>query len=380
MFDDFIRLVRDIYQTNAFIPLHEPRFIGNEKKYLNDVIDSTFVSSVGEYVDRFETQIAQYTGAKYAIAAVNGTAALHIALLLAGVKSGEEVITQSLTFVATCNAIHYCGAEPVFVDVDRATLGLSPSALATFLHEFAEHRDGAIWNKQTGKRIAACVPMHTFGHPIDMGALLQVCDGFQIPVVEDAAEALGSLYKNQHCGSFGRLGVLSFNGNKIITTGGGGMILTNDEALAKQAKHLTTTAKQPHPWLFEHDQIGFNYRMPNLNAALGVAQLESLSGFISKKRQLAQKYRDWSQQQGWHCVNEPNNAQSNYWLNALVLENRTQRDAFLQTTNQQGVMTRPVWEPMHRLPMYQYCLRGDLSNTEWAMERVVNIPSSVTTL
>ncbi|MEQ1530169.1 MAG: LegC family aminotransferase [Methylococcales bacterium] len=377
MYKDFIRLVRDIYQTDAFIPLHEPRFIGNEKSYLNDVIDSTFVSSVGEYVDSFETQMAAYTGAKYAIAAVNGTAALHIALLLAGVKAGEEVITQSLTFVATCNAIHYCGAEPVFVDVDRSTLGLSPLSLAAFLHEVAELRDGETWNKKTGKRIAACVPMHTFGLPANMEALLQVSANYGIPVVEDAAEALGSLFKNQHCGTFGRLSVLSFNGNKIMTTGGGGMILTDDEALAKQAKHLTTTAKQPHPWIFEHDQIGFNYRMPNLNAALGVAQLESLPVFLSNKRQLAQQYASWCQTNGWHFIAEPKHAQSNYWLNALVLENQSQRDEFLHVTNQQGVMTRPVWEPMHHLSMYKHCFRSDLVNTEWAAERIVNIPSSV---
>jgi len=377
MYKDFIRFVRDIYQTDDFIPLHAPLFAGNEKAYLNQVIDSTYVSSVGEFVDRFERQIAAFTGVNHAIATVNGTAALHVALLLAGVKAGEEVITQSLTFVATCNAIQYCGAEPVFIDVDRASLGLSPLALATFLHEYAEVRDGLTWNKKTGKRIAACLPMHTFGHPVDMVKLIQVCEQYQIPVVEDAAEALGSLQKKKHCGSYGRLGVLSFNGNKIITTGGGGMILTDDPELAKQAKHLTTTAKLPHPWLFDHDQVGFNYRMPNLNAALGVAQLENLPSFVSKKRQLAHRYIDWCQHNDWHCITEPKKTISNYWLNAVVMDNDFSRDVFLQATNEQGVMTRPIWQPMHRLSMYKHCQRDELINTEWLAERVVNVPSSV---
>lgn len=377
MFEAFVGLVRDIYQTDQFIQLHQPRFIGREKEYLLDTIDSTYVSSVGPYVDRFEADIAHFTGAKYAIATVNGTAALHVALMLAGVKPQTEVITQALTFIATCNAIQYCGGEPVFVDVDRNTLSLSPSALAEFLGEHAEIRDDAAYNKSTGKRIAACVPMHTFGHPADMAEILAVCEQYHIPVIEDAAEALGSRFGGQSCGTFGRISCLSFNGNKIMTTGGGGMILTNDEVLAKQAKHLTTTAKLPHPWQFRHDQVGFNYRMPNLNAAVGVAQLESLPMFITKKRVLAERYQAWCIQNGMQCVNEPTFAKSNYWLNALVLENAEERDHFLQITNQHGVMTRPIWEPMHQLPSYQHCLHDDLSNTVWAVERVVNIPSSV---
>ncbi|PPK77148.1 aminotransferase in exopolysaccharide biosynthesis [Methylobacter tundripaludum] len=375
--EDFIRFVREIYQTDELIPLHEPRFQGREKEYLIDAIDSTFVSSVGQYVDRFEADCAKYTGAKYAVATVNGTAALHAALLLVGVKRDEEVITQALTFVATCNAIHYCGAEPVFVDVDRTTLGLSAQALEGYLDEFAEDRNGETWNKQTGKRIAACLPMHTFGHPVDMGRIVEVCGKYHIPVVEDAAEALGSTLNKQHCGTFGRVGVLSFNGNKIMTTGGGGMILTDDETLAKQAKHLTTTAKQPHSWQFMHDQVGFNYRMPNLNAALGVAQLECVPLFVTKKRELAARYIEWSQQNGFQCFIEPEAACSNYWLNAVVLENLSERDAFLKVTNEQGIMTRPIWEPMHRLPMYRHCRKGVLVNTEWAADRIVNIPSSV---
>jgi len=376
--EDFIHYVRELYRTDRPIPLHAPQFQGREKEYLLDALDSTFVSSVGQYVDRFEADCAHYTGAKYAVATVNGTSALHVALLLAGVKRDEEVITQALTFVATCNAIHYCGADPVFVDVDRATLGLSAQALANYLDRFAEERNGETWNKQTGKRIAACLPMHTFGHPADMPGIADVCEKYRIPVVEDAAEALGSTLYDRHCGTFGRLGVLSFNGNKIMTTGGGGMILTDDEKLAKQAKHLTTTAKQPHAWQFIHDQVGFNYRMPNLNAALGVAQLECLRSFLDKKRELAERYIDWCGRNRLQCIVEPDAARSNYWLNAVVLEDVAERDAFLKATNEQGVMTRPVWEPMHRLPMYRYCQRDSLVNTEWAAARVVNIPSSVT--
>ncbi len=377
MSEGFIRFVRDIYQTDGFIPLHEPRFPGKEKDYVLDALDSTFVSSVGQYVDRFEAECANFTGAKYAVATVNGTAALHVALLLVGVKRDEEVITQALTFVATCNAIHYCGAEPVFIDVEQTTWGLSAEALENHLQQFAECRHGDTWNIRTGKRIAACVPMHTFGHPADMANILRVCKKYNIPVVEDAAEALGSTLNNQQCGTFGRLGVLSFNGNKIITTGGGGMILTDDETLALQAKHLTTTAKQAHPWQFIHDQIGFNYRMPNLNAALGVAQLESMPLFLAKKRGLAAHYFDWCKQNQFKCVIEPKAACSNYWLNALVLADRSERDSFLTATNGQGVMTRPIWEPMHRLPIYQHCQNDGLLNTEWAADRIVNIPSSV---
>ncbi|OAI06607.1 LegC family aminotransferase [Methylomonas methanica] len=396
MFDSFIRLVREIYQTNDFIPLHEPRFAGNEKQYLLDVIDSTFVSSVGPYVSQFETKIAEYTGAKHAIAAVNGTSALHVALLLAGVKPGEEVLTQAVTFVATCNAIHYCGAEPVFVDVDTATLGLSAQALADFLAEFAELREDGVWNKLSGKRIAACLPMHTFGHPCDMATLLQVCNQYQIPVVEDAAEALGSCIVGsnsfdpsaasanefaptpaKHCGTFGKLGVLSFNGNKIITTGGGGMILTDDDELARQAKHLTTTAKLPHAWKFTHDQIGYNYRMPNLNAALGLAQLEQMPLFIQRKRELAERYITWSRRAGVEIVQEPNGAQSNYWLNALLLNDAGEREQFLTDSNAQGVMTRPLWELMSSLPMYSQCQHDGLPESQRLAQRLVNIPSSV---
>ncbi len=377
MFASFIRLVREIYQTQDFIPLHAPRFRGNEKQYLLDVIDSSFVSSVGPFVTQFEEQIANYCGAKHGIATVNGTAALHIALLLAGVKPGEEVITQAVSFVATSNAIHYCGAEPVFVDVDLHTLGLSPAALLAFLQEFAELRDDGVWNKYSNKRIAACLPMHTFGHPCDIAGILAICKQYQIPVVEDAAEALGSRYKGQHCGTFGKLGVLSFNGNKIMTTGGGGMLLTDDAALAAQAKHLTTTAKLDHPWRFMHDQVAYNYRLPNLNAALGLAQLEQMPLFVQRKRELAAKYKAWAQQQGVEMVIETNGVQANYWLNALLLSNADERERFLVYAKTADVMLRPLWELTSHLPMYSHCQTGDLRNSHYLAERLVNIPSSV---
>lgn len=377
MFERFVTLVREIYQTDGFIPLHEPRFNGNEKNYLADVIDSTFVSSVGPYVSEFENKIAEYCGAKHAVATVNGTAALHIALLLAGVKPGEEVITQAVTFVATCNAIHYCGSEPVFVDIDVASLGLSPVALAEFLLRNGDTRDDGVYNKSSGKRFAACLPMHTFGLPCDMLGLQKVCNEYGIPLIEDAAEALGSQYHDRHCGTFGKLGVLSFNGNKVITTGGGGMILTDDAELARQAKHLTTTAKLPHAWKFEHDQIGYNYRMPNLNAALGLAQLEQLPGFVERKRQLANRYLDWARINRVEMLSEPVGAHSNYWLNALLLDESTQRDAFLQYSNAQGVMTRPLWELMPDLPMYRHCQTDSLVQSRRIAQRLVNVPSSV---
>lgn len=377
MFDSFIHLVREIYQTDDFIPLHEPRFRGNEKRYLSDVIDSTFVSSVGPYVAEFENKIADYCGAKHAIATVNGTAALHIALLLAGVKANEEVITQAVTFVATCNAIHYCGAEPIFVDVDKQSLGMSPQAVAEFLETFGEQRDDGVYNKKTGRRIAACLPMHTFGHPCDMNMLMTVCGQYAIPIVEDAAEALGSKLSGRHCGTFGKLGVLSFNGNKIITTGGGGMILTDDDELARQAKHLTTTAKVTHDWRFEHDEVGYNYRMPNLNAALGLAQLEQLPVFVERKRELAKKYIAWGNEQGVEVIDETTDAESNYWLDALLLNKIQERDEFLTFSNAQGVMVRPLWELMSNLSMYRHCQRDRLTHSRWLGERLVNIPSSV---
>ena len=378
MFDDFVRFVRKLYDTEGFIPLYEPKFIGNEKKYLIETIDSTFVSSVGKFVNEFEHKVAEYTGIKYAIATVNGTAALHISLKLSGVEQGTEVITQSLTFVATCNAIRYCGAKPVFIDVDRSTLGLSPQSLENFLEKYCELRDdGYCWNKSSGRRIVVCLPMHTFGFPVQLDEIKQICNRYNINLVEDAAESLGSLYKGHHTGGGGKLSAISFNGNKIVTTGGGGMILTNDEDLAVRAKHITTTAKVPHNWVFEHDEVGFNYRLPNLNAALGVAQMESLPTYLESKRNLAKQYQEWGDNYGLKFVQEPDNTQSNYWLNVAVTRDKEQRDAMLETTNKYNVMTRPAWIPMHKLAINQDCLKGSMVNTEWLNERIVNVPSTV---
>jgi aminotransferase in exopolysaccharide biosynthesis len=379
MFEEAVHFIREQFNTPEFIPLHEPRFVGREKEYLIDCIDSTFVSSVGAYVDRFEAMLAEYTGAKYAVVTVNGTAALHVALKLAGVQSGDEVITQSLSFIATANAISYCGATPCFVDVDRDTLGLSPSAVRDFLKTQTEvdRESGRRVNRTTRRQIAACVPMHTFGHPCRIDEIVAVCNEYGIPVVEDAAESLGSTFKGKHTGTFGQMGVFSFNGNKTITCGGGGAIITDDESLARRAKHITTTAKVPHRWEFVHDEIGYNYRMPNLNAALACAQLEQLDGFLKKKRELAETYKTFFPTLGMSFVTEPEHARSNYWLNALILPDRKSRDAFLQATNDAGVMTRPVWRLMNELEMFKDCSRGPLDNAEWLEQRVVNIPSSV---
>ena len=377
MFEALIRFVREQYRTNDFIPLHAPVFKGRERDYVIDTIESTFVSSVGAYVDRFESDMAAYTGCGKAVAVVNGTAALHMALLLAGVKPGDLVITQSLTFVATCNAISYCNAEPVFVDVDRHTLGLSPKALEAWLTDNAHVDPDGMCRTRADKRVLrACVPMHTFGHPVELDLLVSVCKRWGIALVEDAAESLGSFYKGQHTGTFGALGTLSFNGNKIVTTGGGGMILT-DQVLGQRAKHLTTTAKRPHPFEFFHDEVGFNYRLPNLNAALGCAQLEQLEAFILAKRELASRYAEHFENAPVQFVTEPEGCRSNYWLNAVICESREQRDVLLKATNDKGVMTRPIWTLMNRLPIYAGCRRGDISNAEWLESRVVNLPSSV---
>ena len=372
-----VDFIRSVYKTDSFIPLHEPRFSGNEKKYLNECIDSTFVSSVGKFVDEFENKIASYTGAKYAIATSNGTSALHISLLISGVESGDEVITQPLTFVATCNAISYCNASPVFIDVDKDTMGMSPIALESFLKANTTVKNQQCVNKSTGSIIKACIPMHTFGHPCRIEEIQKICKEWHIILVEDSAESLGSFYNNQHTGTFGELGVISFNGNKIITSGGGGCILTNNEDLAKKAKHITTTAKEPHKWEYTHDMVGYNYRMPNLNAALIVAQLEQLDGFLKSKRSLAKIYKKFFQNGDIHFVTDPENAKSNYWLNSIVLKSKDQRDLFLDETNSKGIMTRPIWVLMNKLPMFEKAQCGDLTNSEWLEERVVNIPSSV---
>lgn len=360
--------------------LHQPLFTGNERAYVMECIDTGWVSSVGSYVDRFETMIAEFTGAALAVAVVNGTAALQVALTICGVKPEDEVLVPSLTFVATANAVRYCGAVPHFVDVENRTLGLDADKLNTYLGEIAYIEDGVTKNRRTGATIRAMVPMHTFGHPVDLDALAEVGGRWRLDVVEDAAESLGSYYKGRHTGTFGRVGVLSFNGNKIVTTGGGGALLFKDSEDGKLAKHLTTTARVPHRWEYFHDMVGYNFRMPNLNAALGCAQLEQVDSFVERKRELAKEYlAAFANMPGVKIYREPEFARSNYWLNALVFDDdhANQRDAVLTATNDGGVMTRPIWTPMHKLPMYAECPRMDMSVTESLERRVINIPSSV---
>lgn len=377
MFENVINFIKEIYKSKDLIPLHEPKFFGNENKYVKECIDSSFVSSIGKYVDVFEEKIAKYTGAKFAVATSNGTSALHVSLLLANVNQNDEVITQSLTFVATCNAISYCGGHPIFIDVDKDTMGLSPAALKVFLKDNTTIKNKQCINNISGRVIKACVPMHTFGHPCKIDEIKQICDEHYIFVVEDAAESVGSKYKDKHTGTFGQLGVMSFNGNKIITSGGGGCIVTNDKILAEKAKHLTTTAKVPHKWDFNHDMVGYNYRMPNINAALLVAQLENLNYFLTNKRKLAKTYEEFFKTQEYTFFKEPKLSKSNYWLNTLLLKDKKQRDKFLKETNSSNVMTRPIWIMMHNLPMFENAQCGDLTNSKWLNDRVVNIPSSV---
>ena len=378
MYEKVISFIHKLYGTEEFVPLSVPKFMGNEKKYLEECIDTTFVSSVGKFVDRFENDMAAYTGAKKAVVCVSGTSALHMAMMLVGVERNDEVLTQALTFIATCNAISYIGAHPVFIDVDKDTMGLSPIAVKNWLAKNAEIRNGECFNKNTGRRVKACVPMHTFGHPIHIEELIQICEEYHIEVVEDAAESIGSLYKGKHTGTFGKVSAISFNGNKTITPGGGGMMLFNDGELAAKAKHLTTQAKVPHRWEFRHDHIGYNYRMPNINAALGCAQLENIDKFIESKRQVAAEYTElFKNVDGIDFFTEPENTFSNYWLNAVILKDKAAQQAFLQQTNDNGVMTRPIWELMNRLSMFEHCENDGLENTIWFADRVVNIPSSV---
>ncbi len=369
--------IRDWYGGGDFIPLSVPVFAGNEKKYLNECIDTTFVSSVGKFVDRFEEDIAKFTGCKRAVVCVSGTNALHISLMLAGVERNDEVLTQALTFIATCNALSYIGAVPVFIDVDRDTMGLSPTAIRKWLEKNAEIKDNQCFNKNTHRRVKACVPMHTFGHPVHLDELVEVCKEYHIELVEDAAESIGSLYKGKHTGTFGKIGALSFNGNKTITTGGGGMMLFNDEELGAYAKYITTQAKIPHRWEFRHDHIGYNYRMPNINAALGCAQLEHIEEFVASKRETAKAYEEFFKNiPDIEFFIEPENCRSNYWLNVVILKDKDAQQEFLQFTNDNGVMTRPIWELMNRLPMFENCEHDGLENTIWFADRVVNIPSS----
>ncbi len=379
MFDvaPFIGFVRELYgRPDGPIPLHAPIMGEREKALVAEAIDSTYVSSVGAFVTAFEASVAAFVGARHAVATVNGTAALHVALRVAGVQPGDLVLTQALTFVATCNAIHYCGAQPVFVDVEETTLGMDPDVLREWLSDHAALQAGVCVERASGRPIRACVPMHTLGHPARVDEIADVCERWGLLLVEDAAESLGSTRGGCHTGTFGKLGVFSFNGNKIVTTGGGGMIVTDDEALARRARHLTTTAKLPHVWRFDHDEVGYNYRMPNLNAAFGLAQMERLPELLASKRKVAAAYQAAAQRLGWTFVCEPAGAYSNYWLNALRLSNAQERDAFLQATNDAGVMTRPLWTPVHRLPMYGGCLCAPLPVTERLADTVVNVPSS----
>lgn len=369
--------IRTQFNTSEFIPLHAPIFIGNEKKYLMEAINSTFVSSVGKFTGRFEEMIKEYTGAKYAIATVNGTAALHMSLILAGVKKNDLVLTQSLSFIATCNAIAYLYAEPVFIDIDKNTLGLSPLALEEFLAEYSYLKNGECYHKESNRRISACVPMHTFGHPAEIDTIANICLKYNIVLVEDAAESIGSFYKDIHTGNYGKLGAFSFNGNKTITCGGGGMIITNDEKLGKLGKHLTTQAKVPHRWDFVHDSVGYNYRLPNLNAAVACAQMEQLQGFIENKRVLSAAYEGFFESTPLTFIKEPKDSRSNYWLNAVLVADYKERNSLLTYLNDANIMSRPCWALMHRLEMFKNNYRDEQLNAEWIEERLINIPSSV---
>ncbi len=372
----FVSFVKELYGSD-FVPLHRPVFSGNEKCYLNDCIDSNFVSSVGKKVDEFEEIISRFTGSKFAIATANGTSALHASLHLNGINGDHEVITQALTFVATCNAIKYCGADPVFVDVDKDTMGMSPASLESFLEKSAVFRNGISYNSTTGKIIKACMPMHTFGLPCRIADIADICQRWNLTLIEDSAESLGSFFGNSHTGMFSSVSAFSFNGNKIVTTGGGGVMVTNDESLAKRAKHITTTAKVPHPYEFVHDEVGFNYRMPNLNAALGCAQMEQLPEILKEKEEITSKYNKFFEKHGMEIIKPILHAKANNWLNAIMLNSIEERNDFLSFTNSNGIMTRPIWSIMSKLRMFQNCQHDGLSNSRWLEARVVNIPSSV---
>jgi perosamine synthetase len=376
-YKEIVNFVKLQYPKQDFVPLHAPVFNGNEKKYVLETIDSTYVSSVGTFVDKFEIMMALFSKTKKAVAIVNGTSGLQVALRLSGVQNGDEVLTQALTFIATINAIIYNGASPVFLDVDIDTMGLSPNAVQAFLEEFGELREGVCYNKKTNRKIAACMPMHTFGFPVHLDELIAICKKWNISIVEDAAESIGSEYKGMPTGSFGNVGVFSFNGNKIVTSGGGGAIVTNDLDLGIKAKHLTTTAKVPHPYEYVHDEIGYNFRMPNLNAALACAQLEQLETFIQNKRNLALEYAAFFESNGIKFRKELPNTKANYWLMCLELENKKDRDDFLKETNENKVMTRPIWQLIFKSPLYSIFQKDDQKNAIFLEDRIVNIPSSV---
>ena len=375
-FNDIVNYIKSLYPGENPVPLHAPRFLGNEKKYLAECVDTTFVSYVGKFVTDFEDHIKHLTGSKYAAAIVNGTAALHMTLLAAGVKPGDEVITQALTFAATAAGICHAQAEPVFIDVDAETLGMSPDALSRFLEAYAESKEGAVFNKKTGKRIAAVVPMHTFGHPVRIDAIAEICRKYGITLIEDAAESLGSYYKNKHTGTFGAAAILSFNGNKPVTTGGGGMVISDDAVLIEKVRHISTTAKRKHPWEFFHDEVGYNLRMPNVNAALGCAQMEYFDKILANKRATADMYKDFFRSAGIDFFNEPENSRSNYWLNVILLKDRQERDSFLEFSNANGVQTRPVWKLLPTLPPYEKFQCAHIPVAKMLEDRIVNIPSS----
>tara|TARA_B100001250_G_C19810268_1_gene795380 strand:- start:309 stop:1460 length:1152 start_codon:yes stop_codon:yes gene_type:complete len=374
--DDTINFIRSVYSTEDDIYLHEPRFVGNEKKYLLETIDSTFVSSIGPFVDQFEEKMSKLTDTARAVAVANGTCALQISLELAGVKSEDEVLTQALTFVATANSISYLKATPIFIDVDLDTMGLSPNALKEFLEQNVELKNDGSYNKKTGKKISACIPMHTFGFMCRIDEIVKICNQWKIPVIEDSAEALGSKYKGKSSGSFGLLGAFSFNGNKIVTSGGGGAITTNNVTIGNEAKHLTTTAKIPHKWEYTHDKLGYNFRLPNLNSALACAQLEQLDNMKNSKKNIFNQYKDFFQDKEINLVDIPQDTDWNYWLMSILLENKKDRDIFIEETNKQGIMTRPIWTLMYRLPMYERAQRDSQKNAEYLEERIVNLPSS----
>lgn len=376
--NDILSAIRSVVKSESVV-LHEPSFQGNEWLYVKECLDTTFVSSVGKFVDRFEKDLAEYTGAKYAVAVTNGTAAMHVALLLAGVKQGDEVLVPALTFVATANAVSYCGALSHFVDSEERTLGIDPYALRAYLSDITELRNGVCVNCESERVVRALVPVHVFGHPADLDGLLAVAHDFHLALVEDAAESLGSCYHGKHTGTFGLLGTLSFNGNKTITTGGGGAILTDNAELARHAKHLTTTAKVPHRWEYVHDEIGYNYRLPNINSAFGCAQLEQLPGFLKSKRRLYGCYREaFADLPQVHLMAEPEGCHSNYWLQTLILDEAVveQRDAILAATNNAGLMTRPSWTLMHKLKPFRHCPRMELPVAESLERRLINLPSS----
>ena len=374
---EVVKFIKEIYKSQDFVSLHSPVFRGNEKKYLNQCIDSNYVSSIGSFVDKFEELMNQITQTKKTTAVLNGTAALQVGLKLIGVKKNDEVITQALTFVATANAIAYNNAHPIFLDVDFDTMGLSPKAVSDFLDEFAELREDGCYNKSTGRKISACMPMHTFGFPVHLDELIKVCNIWKIPIIEDAAESLGSHYKGMPTGSFGEVGAFSFNGNKIVTAGGGGAITTKNTVLGERAKFLTTTAKEPYKYEFIHNEIGFNYRMPNINAALACAQLEQLPFFLENKRNLAKDYEIFFQEKGIKFRTETEDTKANYWLMCIELENKIDYNNFLKHTNNSSVMTRPVWELMSKLPMYIDCQRDSQKNAKILKNRIINIPSGV---